>query len=236
MTSIAVFAVLLAMSLILSAACSSTVTAAFGIGPSDLRAMQKRGGVHRALSWIVAHRRRTLVTVLLLNLVINLFYMNVGQALAESAADRFGQHWRIGVDAVVLLLLVVAGDILPKVVAMRRPREIAALTAVPLYLAEKVLAPARVALTAVADALMRLLGFRHEEGEVTPAELQEVLKLAATKGQLGMDEHEWLRALLDLDQVSTSARAARRSSTCSCGPGGTRSRSTRGASTRSRAT
>jgi putative hemolysin len=201
MASIAIFALLMAASLILSALCSASETAAFQIGPSDVRALQGHGRVHRAISWIVEHRRRTLVTVLLLNLVINLFYMNLGQAVAELVGANFGPQARILTDCAVLLILVAAGDIFPKIIAVRRPRAVVALTAVPLYLAERALRLPRIALTAVSDALMRLIGVHEEEGDVTPAELQEVLKVAATKGQLAMDEHEWLRALLELDDV-----------------------------------
>ena len=139
--------------------------------------------------------------MLLLNLVISLFYMNLGQAVSGIVGGEF----RTG-SAHPHRLRGAADprrrrEVLPKIVAVRRPRSVVALTAVPLYLAERVLRLPRIALTAVSDALMRLIGVHEEEGEVTPAELQEVLKVAATKGQLAMDEHEWLRALLELDDV-----------------------------------
>jgi putative hemolysin len=192
---------LMAGSILLSAFFSASETAAFQIGPSDLRALHAKERVQRALSWIVSHRRRVLVTVLLANLVINLFYMNLGQALSGSIGESAGPQARLAVDAAILLALLVLGEVLPKTLALRQPQRVVALTAVPLVLAERVLRLPRIALTAVSDSLMRLFGAREEEGDVTPAELQEVLKLAAVKGQLGMDEHEWLRALLDLDDV-----------------------------------
>jgi CBS domain containing-hemolysin-like protein len=126
--------------------------------------------------------------------------MNLGQAVSASAEASFGKEARFAIDVVVLGLLVIS-EVFPKTVALHRPREIAALAAVPLVVAERILRLPRIALTAVADALMRLFPFAKEEGEVTPSELQEVLKVAVSRGQLGMDEHEWLRALLELDQV-----------------------------------
>jgi putative hemolysin len=198
---VALLLILMAASLVASAFCAASETAAFQIGPSDVRELGEASRVARALRWIVSHRRRILVTALLLNLVINLFYMNLGQALASAVGVDFGPEVRVLIDVVVLLGLVLFGEVLPKTLALRNPRAVAALTAVPLLVLERALAIPRIVLTKISDSLMRLFGARGEEGDVTPAELQEVLKLAATKGQLGMDEHEWLRALLDLDDV-----------------------------------
>jgi putative hemolysin len=196
----AVLVLLMAAALLLAAFFAAAETAAFQIGPSDLRSLEGSDRVRRALSWIVTHRRKTLVTVLLLNLLIGIFYMNIGQAVAAQVGESLGPEGHLAIDAAILLLLVVC-EVLPKTIAMQRPREIASLTAVPLLVAERMVRLPRMALTAIADSLMRLFGVRKEEGDVTPAELQEVLKVAASKGQLGMDEHEWLRALLELDQV-----------------------------------
>jgi putative hemolysin len=197
MAGAALLFLLMTAALAVSALLSASETAAFHIGSTDVRALGEGSRAGRAFAWIVSHRRRILVTVLLLNMVINLFYMNVGQALTGA----LGAEGRLIADAGILLLLVVVGEVLPKTLALRRPRAVAALTAVPLVVAERLLSIPRIVLTSISDSLLRLIGPREEEGDLTPDELEEILKLAAVKGQLAMDEHEWLRALLDLEDV-----------------------------------
>jgi putative hemolysin len=192
--------VLMAAALSCAVFFAAAETATFQIGVSDVKAIARSERVRKALEWVVSHRRRTLVTVLLLDLVTSIFYMNLGQALAAEVGRSFGPEGRLPVDFAVLLVLVLA-EVLSKTVALQRPRAIAAMSAVPLVVAERVLRVPRVVLTAISDALMRLIPLKKEEGDVTPAELQEVLKVAVSRGQLGMDEHEWLRALVELDQV-----------------------------------
>jgi putative hemolysin len=192
---------LMAAALVVSAFFSASETAAFQLARSDVGALVASDRVKRALGWILSHRRRILVTVLLANLVVNLFYMNLGQALSAGWEGEIGRRGRLLADAAILLVLIVFGEVFPKTIALSRPALVASLTAIPLEVTERVLRVPRIALTAVADALMRLFGLAGSEGDITPADLQEVLKVAAQKGQLGMDEHEWLRALLELDQV-----------------------------------
>jgi CBS domain containing-hemolysin-like protein len=197
----AIFLVLMAAALVVSAGLAASETAAFQIGRSDLASLQAPGIVKRALQSILSRRRQILVTVLFGNLVVNIFFMNLGQALAAGVAETGGPGRRLIADAAILMTLVLFGDVFPKTFAMHRPLRVAALTAVPLVAVERILRLPRIALTALADSLMRLFRAAAPEGELTPAELQEVLRVAAQKGELGMDEHEWLKALLDLDRV-----------------------------------
>jgi putative hemolysin len=191
----------MAATLLVSAIFSASETAAFQLSRNDLAKLRAPERIRRALEWILDHRRPILVTVLLANVVVNLFYMNLGQALAEELGDRFGRGYEVVAGVFVLLTLVLFGDVIPKTIALHRPALVARITALPLQWSERVLRVPRVALTAITDALMRLFKLSGVEGDVTPDELQEVLKLAAQKGQLGMDEQEWLRALLELDRV-----------------------------------
>ncbi len=200
--------VLLLLSLMLAALLSSAFfsaseTAAFQIGPSDLTDLEKsQPRVARALSRILTGRRAILVTVLLANLLVNLFYFNVGQLLAASAGAAFGTDGRILADILVVTGVVLLGEIVPKTLAVMHPRRVASLTAIPLLYCERMLRLPRIVLTAISDALTRLVGVaKAEEGEVTPGELQQVLAVAAEKGELGIDEHEWLRALVEIDDV-----------------------------------
>src|SRR5262245_24262753 len=123
----AVLILLMAAALMVSAFLSASETAAFQIGRSDLKALSAPAPVARALERILSHRRRTLVTVLLANLVVNLFYMNVGQALSAEIGPHLGSKGHIVVDALVLFTLLLLAEILPKTFALNHPMQVASL-------------------------------------------------------------------------------------------------------------
>lgn len=186
----------------LSAFFSSSETALFSLGAGSLGAMaRERPRTARRVEALLARRRRLLVTILLGNLVVNVAYFNLGRVVG----DRVGVlvPWASWVTApLVVLGILVCGEVIPKMFAVRFPTVIAGLACWPLTALERLLAIPRSVLAAIAAGLARLvLGTRPEEGAIDALELQALLEAAVKEGALARDENLRLQAVLEFDQV-----------------------------------
>ncbi len=165
--------------LLLSGFFSGSETALFSLPRYIARAEAER---RTAIGRIITHPRNLLAMLLLGNMFVNLFYA----ALSLFVAQRLGKQsgvWAFGVaELAALLLLVLFGEILPKVVAMRSPRGFARFAApVLLHLRLLVGLPA-VLLAGLAKALVKAFLRRVEptSDDALPYAIEE----AATQGLL----------------------------------------------------
>lgn len=180
----------LALLLCLSAFFSASETALFSLGPED---RQRSGGRVRRL---LADPRAVLVSILLANLLANLLFFVTARALPH-AAERFGE---LVTGFGALIAILVLGEILPKTLALRAPRVVATLTALPLSIVVVVLTPARGLITAILDRLISLIGEadRVERG-ITAEALAKVLEHSAAEGLLAPGEADLLAEIVELE-------------------------------------
>ncbi|MAG59107.1 MAG: hypothetical protein CMJ83_22705 [Planctomycetes bacterium] len=196
--------VLLAMGALLLASAwfSSAETAVFSLGWGGLQSMGG-GRLVRRLEALLADRRRLLVTILLGNLVVNVLYFNLGTLLAVRLAQGGHTTGAVVLSLLILVMIVLFGEVLPKSVAVAWPSRVARLAAEPLWWLQRVLLVPRVALGLIADAVGRVLTWdREEEGELDPDELGALLSLAAKEGHLARGELDALQAVLALSRTT----------------------------------
>jgi putative hemolysin len=128
---------------------------------------------------------RLLITILVGNNLANI----LGSAVAAAVAIHyFGDERGVVVATLVMTAVVlVIGEIIPKVVGARHPRRIAHAVALPLYLLHWVLRPVHLLFDRLIEPLVqRLVG---GEVGVPEASVEEVLRLARRMGQVEESEH-----------------------------------------------
>jgi putative hemolysin len=136
----------------------------------------------------------SLTVILLGNLLVNLAYF----ASAASLGEGLRPSRAAAISAGAVMLLVLCGEIVPKVVAHRFPRRAAKVLLPPVWLLHLVLgAPAR--------GLGKLL-FR-KAPPVTPLEAEELDVVLAEEGEGLLPEHErgLVRQILELDILRAGA-------------------------------
>lgn len=183
-----------------SAFFSASETAVFNLGDADLRT--GAGAARGVLRRLLARRESLLVTILLGNLVVNITWFNLASVMASrfSAADAGGLA--AATPLLALALVILLGEVGPKVAAMRSSRRIAVAAAAPLLAVEWILLPVRVVLSGITVLLTRLLvGARRAEGDLTNQELADLLRLAAREGHIAPDESERLQAVVALSRT-----------------------------------
>ena len=130
--------------LLCSAAASASETAFFSLSPSQLNEIHSsKTAVNKRIVHLLENSKLLLATILITNNLVNVgiviisTYM-VNQYLDFSANPLLGFLFQIVVITSMLLLL---GEIIPKVVATRKPVKIASSLATPLVIMERIVYP-----------------------------------------------------------------------------------------------
>lgn len=193
----AVAAVLL---LCCSAFFSASETALFSLQPVDRRAMSDEGNTR--VEAMLQAPRATLATLLIGNETVNITLSSVMAGLMLSLAPEL--PW---LNLVVLPpILLVMGEIMPKVFAMRFNRRMATFVARPLRIFGIIVTPVRWMLTIVADLALRMTGgtTAHEEAELREAQLRALIDEGIASGSIGASEHEMLHKAFDFGDLTVN--------------------------------
>jgi putative hemolysin len=165
----------------MSAFFSSSETALLRLRAHDVEKDVREGHSPAAVAVrdLLRSTSRLLITILIGNNVVNILASSVAAALAVAylGAER-GVAVATGVMTVVILI---AGEILPKVIGARHPRRVAYGVALPLYLLHWALRPVH----ALFDRWIEPLVQRLAGGEpgMPAASVEEVLRLARSLGE-----------------------------------------------------
>ncbi|NQT12841.1 MAG: DUF21 domain-containing protein [Planctomycetes bacterium] len=124
-----------------SAFFSASEAAFFYLNRSDRQRLAAGNRAQRFAASLLADPQRLLTAVLFWNLVINITYFTIA-SIASIALKSDHRGTEAGAFAVgSLLVIIVLSEMLPKSLAVLQPRVVAALVAVPLSAAVRVLAP-----------------------------------------------------------------------------------------------
>lgn len=172
--------------LCLSAFFSGSETALFALSDLELRELEKGSAAQRRAVDLARRPEKTLVTVLLANMVVNVALSVVITSISLRTWGPSGIAVAIPVATVLLLLF---GEIVPKSLGLRRSRTFAQLAALPLSMLATVLGPVRVGL----EKMARLVVGNAQPGALTRDELPTLVTVAAEEGQISPFESRVLR-------------------------------------------
>lgn len=185
--------VLLGVLLFLSALFSASETALF-----RLRREQIAQAGRSAVS-LIERPRDLLISVKVGNVLVDIaFFVFAQHALAERPGlgdDLIG-------GLISVLAVVVLGDIVPKLVALRAPLFVARLGAPALWLLRQLLGPVRIVLTRLLELVARALGpLGKSEPGLQSNELYALLERSAERGHLEGEEADLLYEVVELREV-----------------------------------
>lgn len=113
------------------------------------------------------------------------------QGLGPLAAPAAHSLAITGAFLIITILHIVLGELVPKSVAIRKPGQIARLSALPLNLFRRVFYPALWALNGSANAIVRLFGLRQtQEPAISENELRLLFEESIRKGVITASEAE----------------------------------------------
>ncbi len=183
---------------------SASEAALFSLKPHDRRSLQAGNTAQRSAARLLDDPERLLSAVLFWNLTTNIAYFAivaiVNLRLEETA--HFGQSTAIAFGVASLLAIIFCSEMIPKSVAVLRPRALAGWVGVPLVVAVRLADPIISALQ-LANVLSRRLiwpNFKPERYlEVT--DLERAIELSTTDADLIEQEQAALRNIVLLSDI-----------------------------------
>jgi putative hemolysin len=147
---------------------------------------------------LLAEPRDLLITVLLCNLLVNVFFFSLAAKLdfGESAQAKVA----VAIGALVALLIL--GEILPKTLALRVTEGVSRVSSVVLTPLVRLLHPVTLAFSRTLELITRALGeSAGDELAITPENLAQVLSKSAETGLLESAEADMLSEIVELGGV-----------------------------------
>jgi len=179
--------VLLGSLLLISGAFSASETALFRLS------INQRALSSQRVKDLLSRPRELLVSILLGNLITNIFYFLFAARL------RVIDEGSVYSGIIVLSFLLVFAEILPKTLALRAPSRVVRLTALPLSAFVRLTQPLRSGILVFLEFGRRVLGQSEaEEVSLTSEILDEVLSRAGEVGELERIEAEVLSEIVEL--------------------------------------
>jgi putative hemolysin len=184
-----------------SAFFSGAETALFSLSAADR--LSFRDGPHRrhGVNALLRHPRMLLITLLLGNMVANVLYF----VLASVAAweQPWGAWGAVGIPLAALLLLIMFGEITPKMIASAHPPAASRLLAPPLLAIHTAILPIRTVLDRlIVRPLSRLATSEGTTESLTLQELDALIDTSAREGHVDHHEQRLLADVLSLGHTS----------------------------------
>lgn len=195
--------VILLILLALSASFSGSETAFFSLGSAELaRLGQETGNAGRRVADLVERSHDLLSALLIGNLVVNIAASVVATSLC---LDWFGPRGVVIAVPITTLVLLLAGEITPKMLALRYRERVALVGQLPLRIWLVFTRPLLLISGALTSWLVRILPLeRTGFGPMSTAELQTACYLAVGDGTLTETEGRSLARLLRLEDLAVS--------------------------------
>jgi putative hemolysin len=187
--------------LVLSGFFSGSETALFGLSEHDrARLRRDHALIWRAVEALCHQPRMLLITILLGNMLVNVLYFVISSVLLMDAGT--GVLASAVLALLSLLLIVLVGEVGPKLLATAHRMRFLTLTAGPLLAVHRVLSPVRTVLDrAVIEPLHRLTSPQNRPPELSADELELLLQRAAGQGVIDPHEQRILQDVLELRQM-----------------------------------
>ena len=180
--------------ILISGFFSGSETALFSLSAMKVKAFKKgRQGRGRLVAQLLGSPKDLLVTIILINVVVNILIQNV-------VSNLFGDgSWLLNVG-VPLILVLVFGEFIPKSLGIANNQKVAPMVAPVLAGAAWFFSPIRKFFTAITQVVSRVMFFfLKREREISVDELQHALKSSRQTGMLNPDEAELVDGYLQLE-------------------------------------
>lgn len=188
--------------LVASGFFSGSETAMFSLSTANRLRLTRRGGViAHALESMLQDLQLLLITLMFGNMTINVLYFVISSALVLKLDARAAPALAAAGTVAPLLLIIVCGEVLPKMIANLSPVLWLRVTTLPLFVVHRAIAPLRIVLrTLVIAPLGRLFAPRERPPALSADELAALVELSERRGVIDASEEQLLREVVNLSQ------------------------------------
>ena len=176
---------------------SGSEAALFSLSSMQIKSFQKQTNSRwQLVANLLHHPRDLLVTIFMLNTLVNILLQNV---ISHMVGESAGWSEKVGIP---LVLTLIFGEIVPKYIGLQNNTQFSYWTAPAIDWAQRALEPVRKATIAVTTPISKIMFFYlKKEPEISPEELQHVLNTSKKQGVLEAEELELIAGYLHLQEM-----------------------------------
>ncbi len=169
--------------LMCSALASGSETALFSLSPAQLDHIRHHHTpVNRAIMQLLSDQDKLLATILILNNLVNILIIALCNNFIDRIVEFHSNGWEFAIKTVaVTFVLLLFGEIIPKVYASYNPKGLSSIIALPLKFSSKLLKPFSFVLVKYSDAIQNR-GIIQPEN-ISMEELENALEITENPSQ-----------------------------------------------------
>ena len=195
------YSLILATLLILSGMISGSEVALFSLSKSQLKNEDKSGYI-QIIQKLLSNPNKLLATILVANNFINIaiviLFTQIGNVIFKSIASAF---WQFAIEVVVATFLILLfGEILPKIYASRNNLVFSRLVIYPLLLLDFLLTPISSPMQKLSNFIKKKLSFK--KGNINLNQISSALDLTSPD-ETTKQEHKILKGILSFGNTET---------------------------------
>jgi len=184
---------------------SGSETSLFSLSSLRVRRLQSESKVGRLIARLVAHPRSLLTTILICNVLVNVFASSLSASLFRRLGERAEGVMSPAAStvisvAVMTFLILVFGEITPKTIAIRNAERLARRVAPVISGLSRLVAGLRAVLLWVTGGIVRLLDSRiPADGSISTDELRTAVRIGLSEGVLDPQERDMIHGVFVLE-------------------------------------
>ncbi|MGE5810873.1 MAG: hemolysin family protein [Ignavibacteria bacterium] len=198
--------IILFIFIFLSSFFSGSEVALFSLDRKKLRnSLLKNPLILRYLTDLLDHPRRLLITILLGNTIVNVAASIIAVTLAlEVFSDTsLSKDFILTIQIIVLTVVIILfGELLPKVLASRFPFSVSKAVAVPLYFLSVLVYPVAEFITEAIRLITSKIKLDKRKSAILPDEIPELADLGHERGTIEESEHELIHGIVSFKSVA----------------------------------
>ena len=193
--------IILILLICISALASGSETSLFSLSPADIRTVQSRGTKSdKAILSLLSSDDYMLATILILNNLVNIIIVILSNNIIDALVTFTSDGWNFAFKTVIVtFILLLFGEIIPKVTASHFPLQFASAIAVPLLGLIPIFKPLSCILVKMSERFNRRATKHHASNNISMDELSDALEITQDQSQ---EEKKMLSGIVDF--VNTS--------------------------------
>jgi gliding motility-associated protein GldE len=188
-----------------SALFASSEVAIFGLSREEQEKLKERKDKSaHTLRRLLSASHQTLITILTGNVAVNIACASIAAIMVTEICRHYevSQAWGIFWSIVAVTgILLVLGEITPKVIALRNPLPLALKVAIPVMVIKIILYPIVIFFTAITDVVTKLTGAHRIRLTYSTDELMTLVEAGEESGQLEETEREMISSIFEFGET-----------------------------------
>ena len=185
----------------MSAFFSGSETALFNLKRNDVEKLKNDlAPSSRLIVRLLTTPKRLLTTILTGNTIVNVALASMAALITAEIASQRGvnQVLALVIETIVLtIVLVILGEITPKVLAMRHSLGFASRIIGTLSIIFKLFSPIAQVVYGLVEKMVNFTGIQPEENFTSDEEIKELVELGQDHGVIGEDEKEMIHSIIE---------------------------------------